>query len=103
MLIYNSGNYTVRDTEARKRKLKLGDRVKIKNLEIVKEVKNQGYDFPGHFNGLMEHYCGCYGKILDIERIGGEKYYRLDIDRLDWQWGEDMFEIEVASNLMENE
>ena len=102
MLIY-SGRGLVRDTEAGKRKIKVGDRVKIKSLEIVREVKSQGYDFPGHFGSLMEVYCGCYGKILDIERIEGEKYYRLNIDKMDWQWSEDMFELGTANNLMENE
>lgn len=102
MLIY-SDRGIVRDTEAGKRKLKVGSLVKIKSLEIVKEVKTRGYDFPGHFNSLMEYYCGLSGRIMDFEVIEGKKYYRLNIDKMDWQWSEDMFELGTLNNLMENE
>ena len=102
MLLYNSFKMEVRDTNAGRRKLKFGDAVRIKDYETVREVKNRGYEFPGHFSELMERYCGKKAIIVRIEYLS-EKFYRLDIDGLDWLWSEDMFDLSERHMVMESE
>ena len=103
MLLYNGFYYIARDSRVGIRKLKVGDLVRIKSLKVVREVKERGYDLPGHFNDAMEKYCGKLARILQIDIFGGDEYYRLDIDNQDWQWSEHMFDLEERHITMENE
>jgi hypothetical protein len=99
MLIYGSSKYVY---EEKKKYYHVGDHVKIKSLEIVRKVKNRGYDFPAGFNNSMESYCG---KVATVKRVGycawGEVYY-LDIDNECWQWTAHMF-AQGIGKIMENE
>lgn len=69
-------------------KYKVGDKVRIKPLEVL-------IDNPQlNEKGLMNKYCGQIAKIIEIIEGG---VYKLDIDKecrhgLGWFWYEDMLE-----------
>lgn len=69
-------------------KYKVGDKVRIRSLEVLKNHPKANSE------GLMNKYCGNIAEVVDIAREG---VYKLDIDRKDfcgsgWFWSEDMLE-----------
>lgn len=91
------------DTNAPKDDLKIGSRVKIKSMKVVKGVHLKGYDFnAGFVKGMME-YCGKFAKIVDSKpgRFSLETRYFLDIDHKFYKWTIAMFD--WGNNLMETE
>lgn len=102
MLEYSRSGYVYDNMAEVVKSFNIGDKVKIKSLKTVREVKEKGYDFPAHFNHTMERYCGKEAVIKATGSNTWGKCYYLDIDNGVWQWSIHMFEL-GGSKLMENE
>lgn len=62
-------------------KYKVGDKVRIKSKEILKNTPNTVSD--------MLEYAG---KEAFISRVIGDNSYEIDADNSEWSWTDDMFE-----------
>ena len=74
---------------------KIGDRVKIISSEKASSV-------AGFVGFIMNGHCGKEAIIKYKREFGGKFYYRLDLDKMLFLWGDDMFEKEVRG-LLKNE
>jgi hypothetical protein len=105
MLEYVDGY--VKDLNAPKRKINIGETVKIKPLKLVKELLENDIDFPFGFIKDMFKYCGKTAKVLNNEYViydGEERQYiELDIDDQMFGWSVEMFEWPFFRTIMENE
>ena len=70
------------------------DKVKIISSEKASTVSG--------FISFMYRYCEKEAIIKYKKEFGGKFYYRLDIDKMLFLWGDDMFEKEVRG-LLKNE
>ena len=97
----------VKDLEVPKRKIKIGETVKIKPLQLVRELLIGGIDFPFGFIEDMLKYCGKTAKVISNEYTfyDGEKrqYIELDIDDQMFGWSVEMFEWPFFRTTMETE
>lgn len=79
-------------------KYNVGDKVKIRSLKWYKKNKNDVGDVEVTFLFLeaMSKYCGMIAFVTGIYATdisySFEDSYKLDIDRGNWQWGNQMFE-----------
>lgn len=105
MLKYVNG--VIKDLNAPKRKIKIGEIVKIKPLKLVEDLLERGCDFSFGFIEDMLNYCGKTAKVLYSEDViyNGEQmqYFKLDIDSQMFGWSVDMFEWPFIRTTMENE
>ena len=105
MLRYVDGY--VKDSEAPKRKIKIGETVKIKPLKLVEELLEKDIDFPFGFIKDMFKYCGKTAKVISNEAVfydGEERQYiELDIDDQMFGWSVEMFEWPFIRTTMETE
>lgn len=87
-------------------KHKVGDRVKVKNLEwyyslpedyelIYGIIERGRYD---HFVEDMSEYCGRIVEISDIVEVNKHEYYRIKEDYEEFYWSDYMFEEEMKEN-----
>lgn len=76
-------------------KFKVGDKVRIKNLDWYNENKNHNGDIrnPLCFHKVMSKYCGMTATVTTV--LGS--YYYLDIDEKKFGWQDWMLEDEVET------
>lgn len=69
---------------------KVGDRVKVKSLDWYKENKNGNgvVKTDQKFRIEMSQYCGKIAEIIQV----WQTYYKLDIDKGNWFWDDEMIE-----------
>src|SRR5574343_155085 len=77
---------------------KKGDTVKIKSFKWYNENKDKKGDIDcgeWFFNKDQVKYCGVEAKIIEVYR----NFYKLDIDRDEWCWTDEMFEKSIYKNI----
>lgn len=85
--------------------MNIGDKIRIKNHDAIKDLAGNiyadGYKLPSgvYFNFAMIPLCGKVATITDISSLCGTKIYKLKIDgsQINWTITEEM--IEPVSNI----
>ena len=73
------------ETEVKKRRIKIGDTVRIREDLIPKAYNEILYNKP-----LMSEYEGKITTVVDIQVKGNREYIKLEIDNQRFAWGKDM-------------
>lgn len=77
-------------------KYSVGDMVKIRDVDTMKELDKEGSVLAG-WSSLMEEWCGCTFIISDV--LNNEyaypryKFQNMSDEMDEWTWTEDMFDL----------